>query len=115
MMNMIKPFIFNNKIINILAQSSLIIKFILVIIPLFCFVLSLDFKTFCYTFYIMRTFQILYDKIGKKYNEKKIDYKRIKKIDENNILDISVFYSGKIIYITDSHIKILNNNNYELL
>jgi hypothetical protein len=111
---MIKPFIFNNKIINILAQSSLIIKFILVIIPLFCFVLSLDFKTFCFAFQIMGAFEVLYDKIEKKYKEKKIDYKRIKKIDEIKILDISVFYSGKIIYIIDSHIKILNNNNYEL-
>ena len=112
---MIKPFIFNNKIINILAQSSLIIKFILVIIPLFCFVLSLDFKTFCLSIKFMSIFIIFYNKIEKKYKEKKIDYKRIKKIDENIILDISVFYSGKIIYLTDSHIKILNNNNYELL
>ena len=115
MMNMIKPFIFNNKIINILAQPSLIIKFILVIIPLVCLVLSLYIKTFYFAFQIMGAFQVLYDKIEKKYKEKKIDYKRIKKIDENIILDISVFYSGKIIYITDSHIKILNNNNYELL
>ena len=49
------------------------------------------------------------------YKEEKINYKRIKKISENIILDISAFYSGKIIYITDNHIKILNNNNYELL
>jgi hypothetical protein len=115
MINSIKPFIFNNKIINILAQPSPITQLILVIISLVCLFLYLDFKTFCLSIKFMSIFIVFYNKIEKKYKEKKIDYKRIKKIDENNILDISVFYSGKIIYITDSHIKILNNNNYELL
>ena len=67
MVNNIKSFIFNNKIINILAQPKLITKFILVIVPLIYLVLYWDLKTFFYITYIMGFFNYFYVKIEKNY------------------------------------------------
>jgi len=119
MINSFKFFIFNNKIINILAQphpiSKLIIFIIIFIASISFFIENINFRKIVLSFQITFLFHFFSEKFEKRYQVKKINYKRIKIIDEGIINDICVFHSGKIIYLSNYYIKILNNNNYELL
>ena len=119
MIDSFKLFIFNNKIINILAQPNPIYKLIILIIIyttlIICFIQSINLKKIALSFQLTFLFQFFYEKIEKGFQEKKINYRKIKKIDNEIINDICAFHSGKIIYLTNYCIKILNNYNYELL
>ena len=111
----IKFFIFNNKIINILAEHNIFFRFIFIIL-IIVFIIDLDNKFSSFAKMAIIFLNSLYYIFEKKYKEKKIKYRNIKQINEViEINDIGVFPSGNIIYITNSNAKILNNNNYELV
>ena len=58
----------------------------------------------------------LYSLFQEKFKKGKFNYRREQIIDnKEKINDVCVFPSGKIIFITNGYIKILNNNNYGLL